>query len=327
MAQYITRIHTSDGDKQIDYNALANLPDLSHIGSGGSGVGGGNEELVGTLEDDGTLNFSLINDDDIKAIAPQVIEYAVGVSGTVPPEEGWSESIPEVGAGKFLWSRGVTTFGNGQTYTTYGVSRQGKDGRDGSGSSDGTGANNVAVSEEEPDNEDVLFWIDTSEEDDEGGLPIEQGGTGANNAEDARQALQVVGIADALSLEEIAASTDLTGKVASASAVKNSIMPKRFYMQGSDRFAIDYDQSFYITEKAVALMFSGHFTATGDGNYYCLFPTGVNAISGTIFAAASGGRWTVNNIRYCYVSTTGLITAPITTVGDYLHISAVIRLQ
>lgn len=28
MADYITRIRTIDGDRQIDYNALANLPDL-----------------------------------------------------------------------------------------------------------------------------------------------------------------------------------------------------------------------------------------------------------------------------------------------------------
>ena len=28
MADYITRIRTIDGDKQIDYDALANLPDL-----------------------------------------------------------------------------------------------------------------------------------------------------------------------------------------------------------------------------------------------------------------------------------------------------------
>ena len=32
MADYITKIHTIDGDKQIDYNALANLPDLSLVG-------------------------------------------------------------------------------------------------------------------------------------------------------------------------------------------------------------------------------------------------------------------------------------------------------
>ena len=29
MADYITKIRTADGDKQIDYNALANLPDLT----------------------------------------------------------------------------------------------------------------------------------------------------------------------------------------------------------------------------------------------------------------------------------------------------------
>ena len=31
MADYITKIHTIDGDKQIDYNALANLPDIDSI--------------------------------------------------------------------------------------------------------------------------------------------------------------------------------------------------------------------------------------------------------------------------------------------------------
>lgn len=29
MADFIKKIRTADGDKQIDYNALANLPDLS----------------------------------------------------------------------------------------------------------------------------------------------------------------------------------------------------------------------------------------------------------------------------------------------------------
>ena len=29
MSQYVTKIKTSDGDLQIDYNALANLPELN----------------------------------------------------------------------------------------------------------------------------------------------------------------------------------------------------------------------------------------------------------------------------------------------------------
>lgn len=29
MADYVTKVRTADGDKQIDYNALANLPDLT----------------------------------------------------------------------------------------------------------------------------------------------------------------------------------------------------------------------------------------------------------------------------------------------------------
>lgn len=36
MAAYITKIRTAEGDKQIDYNALANLPDLSNLEVNGS---------------------------------------------------------------------------------------------------------------------------------------------------------------------------------------------------------------------------------------------------------------------------------------------------
>lgn len=36
MADYITKIRTAEGDKQIDYNALANLPDISALASGAS---------------------------------------------------------------------------------------------------------------------------------------------------------------------------------------------------------------------------------------------------------------------------------------------------
>lgn len=38
MSQYITRINTEDGNKQIDYNALANLPDLSVLEGLSDGV-------------------------------------------------------------------------------------------------------------------------------------------------------------------------------------------------------------------------------------------------------------------------------------------------
>ena len=60
MADYITAIRTVDGDKQIDYNSLANLPDLSALGgdeyvtTGGTGeaytatIAGITELKVGT---------------------------------------------------------------------------------------------------------------------------------------------------------------------------------------------------------------------------------------------------------------------------------------
>lgn len=81
------------------------------------------------------------------------------------------------------------------------------------------------VSNTEPEDDKVMVWIQPEVGEDDNTLvtPIAMGGTGADNAADARQALQVVGKADALSLEEIEASTDLNGKVVEASALKRIV--------------------------------------------------------------------------------------------------------
>ena len=56
------------------------------------------------------------------------IRYQVGDSGTVIPSGSWSESIPSVTPGKYLWTRQVLQFNTGNAITSYSVSRFGIDG-------------------------------------------------------------------------------------------------------------------------------------------------------------------------------------------------------
>ena len=56
------------------------------------------------------------------------ITYQVGDSGTIIPSGSWSESIPPVSQGKYLWTREVTKFNTGSPITKYSVSRFGIDG-------------------------------------------------------------------------------------------------------------------------------------------------------------------------------------------------------
>ena len=56
------------------------------------------------------------------------ITYQVGDSGTIIPSGSWSESIPTVPQGKYLWTREITKFNTGSPITKYSVSRFGIDG-------------------------------------------------------------------------------------------------------------------------------------------------------------------------------------------------------
>ena len=57
--------------------------------------------------------------------------YAAGTSGTTPPDGGWSETVPAVAAGQYLWGKTVVAYSDGKSTTTYSVSYQGTDGQPG----------------------------------------------------------------------------------------------------------------------------------------------------------------------------------------------------
>lgn len=128
---------------------------------------------------------------------------------------------------------------------------------------------------------------------------------------------------DALTFEEIAASTDLSGKVASAEAVKG-LIPKPFTVSGTDDFVIDLNNSRYITDKAVLLCISGHATANLSGAHPILFDR--RASPGAIFAGYKGTRWDITQPMYCYIGTTFIAIQTLNS-GEYLHIYTIIILE
>lgn len=56
------------------------------------------------------------------------ITYQVGDSGTIIPSGNWSNSVPAVTPGRYLWTRQVLQFNSGAPITSYSVSRFGIDG-------------------------------------------------------------------------------------------------------------------------------------------------------------------------------------------------------
>ena len=66
---------------------------------------------------------------DGNSIEEVEVKYASSQSGTTPPPSGsWSDDVPSVPDGYYLWTRNTITFSNGDTKIEYLVGRQGVDG-------------------------------------------------------------------------------------------------------------------------------------------------------------------------------------------------------
>lgn len=75
-------------------------------------------------------------------IADTSITYAVSVSSTQEPESGWSEQVPELIKGRFLWTKTFWRYTDGAHETGYSVAYIGQDGntgKDGIAGKDGVG--------------------------------------------------------------------------------------------------------------------------------------------------------------------------------------------
>lgn len=64
------------------------------------------------------------------------VTYQVGTSGTTKPTGTWSEDIPSVGNGQYLWTKTVVTYSDGKSTEAYSVSYKGTNGTNGKNGAD-----------------------------------------------------------------------------------------------------------------------------------------------------------------------------------------------
>ena len=70
------------------------------------------------------------------------VTYQVSTSGTTAPTGTWSETIPTVPNGKYLWTKTVVKYSDGKSTTSYSVSYKGTNGTNGK---DGADAITIAI--------------------------------------------------------------------------------------------------------------------------------------------------------------------------------------
>ncbi|ROY68047.1 hypothetical protein EGX24_17090, partial [Enterococcus gallinarum] len=63
-------------------------------------------------------------------IKSKSISYAIGTSGNTPPTSGWQESIPNVSANQYLWTKTTLVYTDDSKTESYSVGKMGADGAD-----------------------------------------------------------------------------------------------------------------------------------------------------------------------------------------------------
>lgn len=64
------------------------------------------------------------------------VQYQTSSSGTTTPTGNWSDSVPSVANGQFLWTRTKVTYSDGKSTTSYSVSYKGTNGTNGTNGED-----------------------------------------------------------------------------------------------------------------------------------------------------------------------------------------------
>lgn len=80
---------------------------------------------------DGNSGVDGIPGKDGVGIQSTSITYAKGLSGTVPPTDGWASQVPSVPAGQYLWTKTVWGYTDNTNETGYSVSKIGEQGAKG----------------------------------------------------------------------------------------------------------------------------------------------------------------------------------------------------
>ena len=119
---------------------------------------------VSYISKDGNNGHDGIAGKDGVGIKTTTITYAVGASGTTAPESGWNSQVPNVPAGKYLWTKTVWTYTDNTSETGYSVARMGLKGDKGDPGAPGIkGSDGIIVSSVAPASPHTgQLWQDTS---------------------------------------------------------------------------------------------------------------------------------------------------------------------
>ncbi|MEI4302725.1 phage tail spike protein [Streptococcus suis] len=108
----------------------------------------GRDGGVGPKGDPGQRGADGLPGRDGVGIRSTTVTYASSTNGTTAPTTGWTEAVPTVAPGNYLWTKTVWTYTDGNTETGYNVSRIGRDGntgRDGIAGKDGVGIHSTTI--------------------------------------------------------------------------------------------------------------------------------------------------------------------------------------
>ena len=90
---------------------------------------------IPVIIDDITINkvfsYSIAFKGTSVEVKSTAITYQAGTSGTAVPTGSWQSLVPTVPLGSYLWTKTVVTYSDGNSTTSYSVSRQPKDGTNG----------------------------------------------------------------------------------------------------------------------------------------------------------------------------------------------------
>lgn len=79
------------------------------------------------------------------SITSTSVRYQASSSGTTTPTGTWSDSVPNVPNGQFLWTRTIVTYSDGKSTTSYSVSYKGTNGTNGTNGTDGADAITLTI--------------------------------------------------------------------------------------------------------------------------------------------------------------------------------------
>ena len=90
-----------------------------------------------------SYTWTKIKGEDGNGIKSTSVTYQAGSSGTAIPTGTWSEDIPTVKTGQYLWTRTITEYTDGSSTTSYNVGMMGTNGKDGTNGQNGTDGRGV----------------------------------------------------------------------------------------------------------------------------------------------------------------------------------------